>query len=47
MYDVAKLKQRVLDPIEAEGMHYRLLALQNKAKFGDNIYCHFILEIER
>lgn len=41
------LKKRVLDPIIKAGMRYQLLALRNKHEFGTNIYCHFILEIER
>jgi len=46
-YDAAKLKQRVLDTIEDLGLHYQLLALRNKDELGDNIYCHFVLEITR
>lgn len=46
-YDALQLKRRVLDPILSQGMRYRLLALRNKDDLGDNIYCHFILEIER
>lgn len=46
-YDALHLKHRVLDPILSLGMRYRLLALRNKDDLGDNIYCHFILEIER
>ena len=46
-YDAAKLKERVLDPILAAGLKYQLLALRNKSEFGQNIYCHFILEIEK
>ena len=46
-YDADALKGRVLDPIEALGMQYQLLVLRNKGDFGDNIYCHFILEITR
>jgi hypothetical protein len=46
-YNATMLKKRVLDPIIEAGMRYRLLVLRNKADFGDNIYCHFILEIER
>jgi SAM-dependent methyltransferase len=46
-YDAVMLKQRVLDPVEAAGLSYRLLALRNKAELGNGIYCHFILEIER
>jgi len=46
-YDALQLKHRVLDPILSLGMHYRLFALRNKDELGDNIYCHFILEIER
>ena len=46
-YDAVMLKKRVLDPIVSIGMYYRLLALRNKAELGNNINCHFILEIER
>jgi len=46
-YDAAQLKERVLDTILAVGLRYRLLVLRNKAELGDNIYCHFILEIEK
>lgn len=44
-YDASALKRRVLDPIENLGMQYQLFALRNKTDFGNNIYCHFILEI--
>lgn len=46
-YDVNALIRRVLDPIEHLGMRYQLLALRNKADFGMNIYCHFVLEITK
>lgn len=46
-YDAVKLKERILDPIVTAGMRYRLLAMRNKSMFGENIYCHFILEIEK
>jgi SAM-dependent methyltransferase len=46
-YDTSVFKRRILDTIEGLGMHYRILVLRNKADFGDNIYCHFILEIIR
>ena len=46
-YDPLKLKERVLDPILAAGLHYKLSVLRNKNKFGKCIYCHFILEIEK
>lgn len=46
-YDAATLKDRILDPIESLGMSYQLLAIRNKAALGSNIYCHFILGIER
>ena len=46
-YDAANLKKRILDPILAHGMKYSLRALRNKTEFGDNIYCHFILEVEK
>jgi len=41
------LKHRVLDRILASGLRYQLLAIRNKSELGSNIYCHFILEIER
>ncbi|MDY6993509.1 MAG: methyltransferase domain-containing protein [Pseudomonadota bacterium] len=46
-YDAYNLKQRVIETILREGMKYRLLVLRNKAELGSNIYCHFILEIEK
>ena len=46
-YDAATLKKRVLGPIESLGLRYRLYVLRNKADFGNNVYCHFILEITR
>jgi len=46
-YDAATLKKRVLNAITEAGLKYRLLALRNKGELGSNIYCHFILEIEK
>jgi hypothetical protein len=46
-YDAAQLKKRVLDPITSLGMSYKLMVLRNKPEFGGNIYCHFILEINK
>lgn len=46
-YNAAKLKQRVFDPIDEQGLNCTLLALRNKHDFGNGIYCHFILEIEK
>ena len=46
-YDAAQLKKRVLDPITSSGLGYKLLALRNKSEFGSNVYCHFILEINK
>lgn len=46
-YDAAQLMKRVLDPIVSLGLGYRLMALRNKSEFGSNIYCHFILEINK
>lgn len=45
-YDAKTLKNRVLDPIINAGMKYRLHVLRNKLAFGENIYCHFILELK-
>ena len=44
-YDSVELKKRVLDPITALGMSYRLHVLRNKQVFCEGIYCHFVLEI--
>lgn len=46
-YDAAQIKKRVLDPVTSLGLGYQLLALRNKSEFGSNIYCHFILEINK
>ncbi len=46
-YDALKLKTRILDEIERQGMHYRLLVLRNQRSLGQDIYCHFILEVTR
>lgn len=43
-YDVNQFIKRVLKPIEDLGMQYKLLALRNKDKLGQGIYCHFVLE---
>lgn len=44
-YDVRMLKSRVLAAVEELGMSYRVLTLRNPRDLGQNIYCHFILEI--
>jgi len=46
-YNAEVLKQRVLDHILRAGLKYRLRALRNHAELGSNIYCYFILEIEK
>jgi SAM-dependent methyltransferase len=46
-YDPVSLKKRILDPILELGMKYSIRALRNKSEFGNNIYCHFILEVEK
>lgn len=46
-YDIEAFKRRILETIESLGMQYKILVLRNKKSFGDNIYCHFILEIMR
>ena len=46
-YDANTLMKRVIAPILDVGLKYRLLVLRNKAELGNNIYCHFILEIEK
>jgi ubiquinone/menaquinone biosynthesis C-methylase UbiE len=46
-YDASKLKKRVLDHIIEVGLQYRILVLRNKHEFGQDVYCNFILEIEK
>lgn len=46
-YDVSMLKSRVLDNVNKLGLQYKLYVLKNKSGFGNNIYCHFILEITK
>lgn len=46
-YDPGVFTRRILETIESLGMRYQILVLRNKKSFGDNIYCHFILEIIR
>jgi ubiquinone/menaquinone biosynthesis C-methylase UbiE len=46
-YSPQLLRQRILNRIEEHGMSYTLFKLTNKAELGDNIYCHFILRLER
>lgn len=46
-YDAKQLKARVLDAIVANGMRYKLSVLRNKSELGKDIYCHFILDIEK
>ncbi len=46
-YDALTLQCRVIVPIQNAGLKYRVLALRNKSLLGKNIYCHFILEIEK
>lgn len=46
-YDVQTLQKRVLSVIESCGLNYSISILRNKTAFGKNIYCHFILEIEK
>ena len=46
-YDPHKLKERILDTAVRLGLSYKIHVLQNKKEIGDNIYCHFILEISK
>lgn len=46
-YDAFTLQRRVLEQIKIAGLSYRLLVLRNKSALGRNIYCHFILEIQK
>lgn len=44
-YNATELIRRIIDPIKASKLRYKLSVLRNKQTFGDDIYCHFILEI--
>lgn len=46
-YEPLKLKERILDKIEELGMQYKIFVLRNKSEIGQEIYCHFILEISK
>lgn len=46
-YDAMQLQRRVLKPLVDVRLKYRLQALRNKEAPGEEIYCHFILEIEK
>ena len=46
-YDAATLKKRLLSRIDQEGLEYDIHALRNKNELGEDIYCHFILEITK
>ena len=46
-YDPATFQRRIIKTIEDLGMSYRLLVLRNKSELGNNIYCHFILEVTK
>jgi ubiquinone/menaquinone biosynthesis C-methylase UbiE len=44
-YSASLLQERILNHIERLGMKYELLRVDNKEKFGQGIYCHFILAV--
>lgn len=46
-YSAKVLKIRILNTIESLGLKFKIYALRNKEEFGNGIYCHFILEIEK
>jgi hypothetical protein len=46
-YDAQQFKMRVMEPAENAGLKCRMRVLRNKDNLGKNIYCHFILEIEK
>ena len=46
-YDAPALLRRVLEPASVAGLGYRLRALRNQRELGNNVYCHFILELFR
>lgn len=46
-YDVAKLNERVLHTISESGLTYRIIVLKNGKEIDPNIYCRFILSVEK
>lgn len=46
-YDVAKLQQRVLETITQNDMNYKIRILRNGADIDPQVYCYFILEIQK
>lgn len=44
-YDVAALKERVLDVAQKSGLEYKLYVLGNGKEIHEGVYCHFILEL--
>lgn len=46
-YNAIKLKSRIIDNTRKNNLNYRLFAIRNKKDLGNNIYCHFILEITK
>ena len=46
-YSAVTLKERLLNTISQKGLDYEIFVLRNKEKFGDGVYCHFILEIKK
>lgn len=46
-YDAKKFKERILDLIENLGMKYKIYVVRNKNEVSNEIYMHFILEIEK
>ncbi|MEB3147579.1 MAG: methyltransferase domain-containing protein [Sphaerospermopsis sp.] len=46
-YDAFQLNKRLLIKLKNCNMEYKLYALRNKSELGQNVYCHFILEIRK
>ncbi len=46
-YDAEMFKERVINTARNHGVKYKILVLRNKQSFSREIYCHFILEIEK
>jgi len=44
-YDVAALKERVLDVAHKSGLEYKIYVLRNGKEINEGVYCHFILEL--
>ena len=44
-YSPDTLISRVLTRVRNNGMYFKIFKVENKERFGSNVYCHFVMEI--